>query len=204
MIAVGLFMLVCGTIRSEFLIYRLLVARSRHFWSDRKAIHRFYQFSGLMISVRGTLSAMDIIWRGSSIRGGMMRFLLTAVVVTVTLGGCSHKVTIENLESLRCSTDHIHGMTVEEVKETCGPPDFQNLIKMNEGGAKLFIKYTVVREPWEENEPWEYTLHFDGRYEASTLLTELKEVVPSSRTYSDWIKKLCEENNSGGWQYVVP
>lgn|GEM_PF-2160494 len=30
--AIGLFMLVCGTVKSEFIIYRLLVARSRLQW----------------------------------------------------------------------------------------------------------------------------------------------------------------------------
>jgi len=124
-----------------------------------------------------------------------MRFSVTALAL-LTLGACSHRVTTEDLESLRCSTDRIHGMTVEEVREKCGTPDFQNLIKLNDGGAKLFIKYTVDREPFE------YTLHFDGRYESSKLLTELKEVVVSSRDYSDWIRKLCEDNNNGGWQYV--
>ncbi len=125
----------------------------------------------------------------------MMRFLITALVL-VTLSACSHIVTIEDLESLRCSTDQIPGMTVEEVRKKCGKPDFKCLIKMNNGKAKLFIKYTVLKEPFE------HTLHFDGRYESSRLLTELKEVVVSSREYSDWIRKLCEENNNGGWQYV--
>ncbi len=122
--------------------------------------------------------------------------LIFAAVVVLTLGGCSHQVTIEDLESLRCSTDQISGMTVEEVRKKCGTPDLQNLIKLNDGGAKLFITYTAEREPWE------YILHFDGRYESSKLLTELKEVVVSSREYYDWIKTISEENNNGGWQYV--
>ena len=44
MAAAGLFMLVCGTAKSEFIIYRLIVARSRILWGD--AVHRFYQVSG--------------------------------------------------------------------------------------------------------------------------------------------------------------
>lgn len=61
MTAVGLFMLVCGTMKSEFIAYRLLVARSRLLWGD--AVHRFYQFSGLVVAILGTLWAMGIIWR---------------------------------------------------------------------------------------------------------------------------------------------
>lgn len=63
MAAVGLFMLVCGTMRSEFIVYRLLVARSRLLWGDGAAVHRFYQFSGLLVVILGTLWAMGLIWR---------------------------------------------------------------------------------------------------------------------------------------------
>ena len=42
MAAVGLFMLVCGTLRSEFIIYRLMVDRSRILWGQGDAVHRFY------------------------------------------------------------------------------------------------------------------------------------------------------------------
>ena len=41
MIAAGLFMLVCGTLKSEFIIYRLMVARSRLLWGEGDAVHRF-------------------------------------------------------------------------------------------------------------------------------------------------------------------
>ena len=41
MAAVGLFILVCGTMKSEFIVYRLLVARSRLLWGDGDAVHRF-------------------------------------------------------------------------------------------------------------------------------------------------------------------
>ena len=63
MAAVGLFMLACGTKRSEFIVYRLLVARSRLLWGDGAAVHRFYQFSGLLVVILGTLWAMGLIWR---------------------------------------------------------------------------------------------------------------------------------------------
>ncbi|MFY9255178.1 MAG: hypothetical protein WAO83_17135 [Fuerstiella sp.] len=41
----------------------MLVARSRLLWGDGDAVHRFYQFSGLVVAILGTLWAMGIIWR---------------------------------------------------------------------------------------------------------------------------------------------
>lgn len=62
MAAAGLFMLACGTMRSEFIIYRLMVARSRILWGKGDAVHRFYQVSGLIIMVLGVLWAAGTIW----------------------------------------------------------------------------------------------------------------------------------------------
>ena len=64
MVAAGLFMLVSGTIKSEFIVYRLMVARSRGFWGQGNAVHRFYQVSGLMIVILGVLWATGFIWKG--------------------------------------------------------------------------------------------------------------------------------------------
>ena len=62
MVAAGLFMLVCGTAKSEFIIYRLMVARSRILWGKGDAVHRFYQVSGLIVMVLGILWALGFIW----------------------------------------------------------------------------------------------------------------------------------------------
>ncbi len=62
MVAAGLFMLVCGTVKSKFIIYRLMVARSRMFWGEGDAVHRFYQISGLIVTVLGVLWASGVIW----------------------------------------------------------------------------------------------------------------------------------------------
>jgi uncharacterized membrane protein len=62
MVAAGLFMLVGGTLKSEFIIYRLMVARSRLFWGEGDAVHRFYQASGLIVILLGVLWAIGIIW----------------------------------------------------------------------------------------------------------------------------------------------
>lgn len=63
MAAFGLFMLVSGTIKSDFVVYRLLVARSRIVWGEGDAVHRFYQVSGLILVVFGALWAAGIIWK---------------------------------------------------------------------------------------------------------------------------------------------
>ena len=55
----GLFMLICGTLKSEFIIYRLLVARSKIMWGEN--VHRFHQISGILVIVFGVLVALNII-----------------------------------------------------------------------------------------------------------------------------------------------
>jgi hypothetical protein len=62
MAAAGLFLLVCGTTKSDFVIYRLLVARARLLWGAGDAVHRSHQVSGLCILVLGTLWALGFIW----------------------------------------------------------------------------------------------------------------------------------------------
>lgn len=61
MAIIGLFMLVCGTVKSDFVVYRLLVARSRILWGD--AVHRFFQVSGVIVAVLGILWTSGVIWQ---------------------------------------------------------------------------------------------------------------------------------------------
>ena len=61
MAAVGLAMLVWGTTKSEFVIYRMLADRSKALWGEN--VHRFYQFSGLAVIIVGVLLAFGIIGR---------------------------------------------------------------------------------------------------------------------------------------------
>ena len=63
MAAIGLFMLICGTMKSKFVVYELLVARSRILWGKGDAVHRFYQVAGLILIVLGGLWASGIIWK---------------------------------------------------------------------------------------------------------------------------------------------
>ena len=61
MAVAGLFMFVCGTTKTEFIVYRLMVARSRLLWGD--AVHHFYQVCGLIIVILGVLWALGVIWQ---------------------------------------------------------------------------------------------------------------------------------------------
>ncbi|MFY9253276.1 MAG: hypothetical protein WAO83_07465 [Fuerstiella sp.] len=63
MAVIGLLMLVAGTAKSEFIVYRLLVARSRILWGEGDAVHRFYQLSGLIVMILGVLLATGLIWK---------------------------------------------------------------------------------------------------------------------------------------------
>jgi len=60
MAVVGLFMLVSGITRSNFIVYRLLVARSRGLWGEN--VHRFYQAVGTVLIVLGVLAALGVVW----------------------------------------------------------------------------------------------------------------------------------------------
>jgi len=57
--AIGLVMFICGRLKSEFIIYRLLVARSKILWG--KNVHKFYQIAGIMVIVFGTLLVLGYI-----------------------------------------------------------------------------------------------------------------------------------------------
>ncbi|MCR9295252.1 MAG: hypothetical protein NXI32_21240 [bacterium] len=62
MSAVGMFMLVCLTWKTDFIVYRLLVARSRIAWGEGDAVHRFYQVVGIILLVLGGQWALGLIW----------------------------------------------------------------------------------------------------------------------------------------------
>jgi len=57
--AVGLFMVICASTKSEFIIYRLMVARSKILWGDK--VHRFHQMAGAMVMVFGALVVLGYI-----------------------------------------------------------------------------------------------------------------------------------------------
>ena len=55
----GLFLIVCGRLKSDFFIYRLIVARSKILWGDNT--HRFHQVVGAIVIVVGVLVAVKYI-----------------------------------------------------------------------------------------------------------------------------------------------
>ena len=57
--AIGLIMFICGCLKSKFIIYRLLVARSKILWGEN--VHKFYQVAGIMVVVFGILLALGYI-----------------------------------------------------------------------------------------------------------------------------------------------
>ena len=58
-VAAGLFLLVCGRLKSEFFIYRLIVARSKILWGEN--VHRFHQIAGGIVIAFGVLVAIGYI-----------------------------------------------------------------------------------------------------------------------------------------------
>jgi len=58
-IVAGLFLLVCGSLKSEFFIYRLIVARSKILWGEKT--YRFHQVVGIIVIVVGVLVALGYI-----------------------------------------------------------------------------------------------------------------------------------------------
>jgi hypothetical protein len=63
MATVGAFLFMCATMRSDIVVYRLLVARSRLLWRDR--VYLFHQVVGGILLVLGVLWASGLIWSGS-------------------------------------------------------------------------------------------------------------------------------------------
>jgi len=58
--AVGLFMLVSGLTKSDFIVYRLMIARSKMLWGEN--VHQFYQVVGAILIVLGVLATLGIMW----------------------------------------------------------------------------------------------------------------------------------------------
>lgn len=54
--AIGVLFIVWSRQRSEFVVYRLLVARSRILWGER--VHGFFQVAGAMLTVFGVVMAI--------------------------------------------------------------------------------------------------------------------------------------------------
>jgi uncharacterized membrane protein HdeD (DUF308 family) len=58
---IGLYLLISGITKSNFIVYRLFVARSKVLWKSEEKVHRFYQVVGVLIIIFGILVALEII-----------------------------------------------------------------------------------------------------------------------------------------------
>lgn len=58
LVLVGLFFLISSLLKSDFIVYRILTARSKVLWS--KNVHTFYMVVGCIIMVFGVLMAIGI------------------------------------------------------------------------------------------------------------------------------------------------
>ena len=58
-IIAGFLLLIGGTLKSDFIIYRLMVARSKMLWG--KHVHRFYQIVGVIIILFGISIIIGVI-----------------------------------------------------------------------------------------------------------------------------------------------
>ena len=85
MAAAGLFMLACGTTKSEFVIYRLMVQRSRILWGEGDKVHRFYQVTGTILIILGLLWALGVIWTRRALPSGSPPSPLSVLNSYVTL-----------------------------------------------------------------------------------------------------------------------
>jgi len=61
MILIGIFFSISGFLKSDFIIYRILVTRSRLLWGAGNAVHYFYIVIGILIMVVGILYLFGII-----------------------------------------------------------------------------------------------------------------------------------------------
>ena len=59
MILIGLFIFVSSLIKSEFIIYKLLVGRAKILWGENA--HHFLSVSGILIIIFGILMLIGII-----------------------------------------------------------------------------------------------------------------------------------------------
>ena len=59
MILIGLFFSISGFRKSEFIIYQVLILKSRKIWGEN--VHKFYQIVGLIIILVGILVTLGVI-----------------------------------------------------------------------------------------------------------------------------------------------
>ena len=59
LVTAGLFLLICGRLKCNFSIYRLLVDRSKILWGEN--VYLFHQISGVIVIIFGLFVAVGLI-----------------------------------------------------------------------------------------------------------------------------------------------
>ncbi len=57
-IFIGLYFTISAFMKSEFIVYRILIARSKLLWKDN--VHHFYKVVGMILVVVGFLFIFDV------------------------------------------------------------------------------------------------------------------------------------------------
>jgi len=63
MILIGAFLSISGFLKSNFVIYRILVARSRLLWGEGNAVHSFYGVAGILVILVGILLLLGVFYK---------------------------------------------------------------------------------------------------------------------------------------------
>jgi len=58
MVFIGIFFVVSAFMETEFIVYRILTARSKLLWKDN--VHHFYKVVGIILVVLGFLFIFDV------------------------------------------------------------------------------------------------------------------------------------------------
>jgi len=59
MVAIGLFLFICASLKSQLRIYQLLVARSRIMWKNK--VYVSHKVAGILIITMGLLMALKLL-----------------------------------------------------------------------------------------------------------------------------------------------
>jgi len=59
-IAIGLFILIYSLLKTNFIVYKLMVARSKILWGEN--VHQFYQIVGVILIILGIIVSLGFLW----------------------------------------------------------------------------------------------------------------------------------------------
>ena len=118
----------------------------------------------------------------SSMRGGMMKFFITAILAPLTLVGCSHEVTVADLESFEITVS-----TQDDVLRKVGQPN-----KKLDAGDLIVYAYKIDGE--------EYVLNFVNTPDGYRFLKTSKLTDEFRNFLKEKYENLTEEPFPLAWQ----